>query len=247
MHSPGASSIDQLPDDVLLLIISFLTTLAEVARTSILGRRWRNLWLYTCLDFDATTVLPIERFETSHDWYIAWVNKVIDARAALPGLLPVKELRIRYELDASQGFHIDRWIDFAIANRVETLHLEFCPYEGIVFYDHQYILSEERWHRVPSGLSSLKCLKSLSLWCVSASKQFIEFILSSCPLLEDMSLYLAGTYVDLDISGAPPLQLRRLKIDTLKQFALTNSVPHISHHFSTKGPNLIQKRLMFPC
>ncbi|KAL9667969.1 hypothetical protein QQ045_002339 [Rhodiola kirilowii] len=96
--------------------------------------------------------------------------------------------------------------------RVETLHLDLCPYESFICPSDQYMLSEECWHRVPSGLSSLQCLKSLSLSCVNVTKQFIEFVLSSCPLLEDLALDYAGCYSDLDVSGVPPLRLKRLEI-----------------------------------
>ncbi|KAL9666890.1 hypothetical protein QQ045_001234 [Rhodiola kirilowii] len=109
LHSKETSTIEQLPDDVLLLIMSFLTTLAEKARTSVLSRRWRNLWLFTTirLDFDATTFPDMDPLKISQAWYIAWVNNVIDARIALPGSPSVKELRIQFGLDASQGSHID--------------------------------------------------------------------------------------------------------------------------------------------
>ncbi|KAL9666182.1 hypothetical protein QQ045_000506 [Rhodiola kirilowii] len=158
----------------------------------------------------------------------------MDARIARPELPLVKDLRIRYELDASQGCHIDRWINFAIANRVETLHLEFCPYFGLVARSDQYILSEETWRRAPSGLSSIKCLKSLYLSCVNVSKQFIEFVLSSCPLLEDLSLDFAGTYNDLDVSAVPPLRLKRLKIDAVRvtESALTKlCAPYLTYFY----------------
>ncbi|CAM8979163.1 unnamed protein product [Rhodiola kirilowii] len=223
LHSKGTSTIELLPDDVLLLILSFLTTLAEKARTSILSRRWRNLWLFTTirLDFDVTTLRHMDPMKISRAWYIAWVNKVIDTRIASPGLPSVKELQILFGLGARKGRHIDRWINFAIINRVETLHLELCPYDSFIPPPNQYKLSEDCWRRVPSGLSSLKCLKSLFLSCVNVSKKFIEFILSSCPLLEDLSLDSAGCYSDLDVSGVPPLRLRRLKIRFAEDFAIT--------------------------
>ncbi|KAL9666348.1 hypothetical protein QQ045_000677 [Rhodiola kirilowii] len=237
-HSPETSRINQLPNDVLHLILSFLTTLAEIARTSILCRRWRNVWYnINCLDFDATTMLAKERLDNSRAWYIEWVNKVIDARIARPGLPLVKALRIHYHLNASQGCHIDRWINFAIANRVETLHLEFCPYFGLVDRSRQYILSEEIWRRAPSGLSNIKCLKSLFLSCVNVNKQFLEFILSSCPLLEDLPMYFSGAYSDLDVSGVPPLRLKRLTIDGVRVCALTKlCAPYLTsfHYKSTQ-------------
>ncbi|CAM8895442.1 unnamed protein product [Rhodiola kirilowii] len=219
-YSPETSRIEQLPDDLLLLILSSLSNLGEIARTSILSRRWRNVWRHniTCLDFDATTVLSVEKLRKCQAWYIAWVNKVIDAMVGFPS---VKELRIQYRLDATQGPHIDRWINFAIANPVETLYLEFSGYIGIISQNHQYKLSEESWFKAPSGLSNIKCLKSLHLSSVNVSKQFIEFVISSCPLLEDLSLHNSGSFKDLDVSGVPPLRLRQLKIDAAEDFALT--------------------------
>ncbi|CAM8998598.1 unnamed protein product [Rhodiola kirilowii] len=182
-------------------------------------------------------MLAKERLDNSRAWYIEWVNKVIDARIARPGLPLVKALRIHYHLNASQGCHIDRWINFAIANRVETLHLEFCPYFGLVDRSRQYILSEEIWRRAPSGLSNIKCLKSLFLSCVNFNKQFLEFVLSSCPLLEDLSMYFSGTYSDLDVSGVPPLRLKRLTIDGVRVCALTKlCAPYLTsfHYKSTQ-------------
>lgn len=219
MHfSETGSTIELLPDELLLLILSFLTV-ADVVRTSILSRRWRSLWRSaTCLDFDASYLLPKHLLDQSQKWYIAWVDEVIQARAAQP----VKHLRICFKLEKRQRLHIDRWIDFAISNRVEHLHLEFSPYQGFVPCDRQYKLREKSWYKSPSGLSSLQCLKSLTLNHVNVTKQFVEFILSNCPLLEDLWLHFAGDCTNLDVSGVSPLRLKRLKIDAAKGSVLTN-------------------------
>ncbi|KAL9665894.1 hypothetical protein QQ045_000215 [Rhodiola kirilowii] len=214
--------MDQLSDDLLIHILSFLDNLAEISRTAILSRRWRNLWRYnTRLDFSPMYLLPKDMLSTSHASYIAWVNNFIEARNAIPELPPVKQLRLMYGLDDKYRCDIDRWINFAIVNRVEKLRLEFAAYtEHLSYPADMYKLSEECWYRAPSGLSSLTCLKSLFLSSVNVSNQFIEFILSSCPLLEDLMLHYAGTYTNLDVSGAPSLQLKRLRIDIADDFAL---------------------------
>ncbi|CAM8998889.1 unnamed protein product [Rhodiola kirilowii] len=228
--------------------MSFLDNLAEISRTAILSSRWRNLWRYnTCLYFSATTLLPKHLLATSHaSSYISRVNNFIEVRASVPELPPVKQLRIRYRLDKKHRRHIDRWINFAIANRVETLGLEFVPRVENVSRARLYKLSKEFWYKAPSGLSSLKCLKSLFLICVNVSKQFIEFILSSCPLLEDLTLQSAGTYTDLDVSGVPPLRLKRLKIDAAKPFAITKiCAPHLTS-FSHESPRFNPQTIDVP-
>ncbi|KAL9668245.1 hypothetical protein QQ045_002623 [Rhodiola kirilowii] len=222
-RSSKTCRMDQLSDDLLIHILSFLDNLAEISRTAILSRRWRNLWRYnTRLDFSPMYLLPNDMLlSTSHASYIAWVNNFIEARNAIPELPPVKQLRLMYGLDDKYRCDIDRWIDFAIVNRVEKLRLEFAAYtEHLSSPADMYKLSEECWYRAPSGLSSLKCLKSLFLSSVNVSNQFIEFILSSCPLLEDLTLHYAGPYTNLNVSGVPSLQLKRLRIDIADGFAL---------------------------
>lgn len=214
------SRIEQLPDDVLMIIFSFLPTLADMAKTSNLCRSWRKMWYgVTCLDFDATA-LPV--FHTAQEWYVQWVNTIIDTRVTLPGLAPVKELRIKFQLNSRQRSHIERWICFAIANRVESLHLDFSSSLLLGSFSK---LSEKHWTTAPSGLSSLECLKSLSLVQVSVTKEFIEFILSNCPLLEDLALYLilyqCGGFNNLDVSGARPLRLRRLNMAMVRDYGIS--------------------------
>ncbi|PHU29077.1 putative F-box/LRR-repeat protein [Capsicum chinense] len=43
IHSEGECLINEMKDDTLIHILSFLP-IKEMARTSVLSRRWRNLW-----------------------------------------------------------------------------------------------------------------------------------------------------------------------------------------------------------
>lgn len=82
--------ISQLPDDVLVNILSFLG-LEDTARTSILSKRWRGLWMFVVrLDFDASKVLeriaainnPIRHDilrRRERQKYVRWVNEVLES------------------------------------------------------------------------------------------------------------------------------------------------------------------------
>ncbi|OWM69146.1 hypothetical protein CDL15_Pgr025333 [Punica granatum] len=82
--------IESLPDEVLILVLSLLT-MKEAARTSILSRRWRYLWLnIPNLEFVislGTLDHPINH-EGEMPKYIRWVNQDVAAAQApaFPGL-----------------------------------------------------------------------------------------------------------------------------------------------------------------
>ncbi|PKI57755.1 hypothetical protein CRG98_021822 [Punica granatum] len=88
--SPGRPQIESLPDEVLILVLSLLT-MKEAARTSILSRRWRYLWLnIPNLEFVislGTLDHPINH-EGEMPKYIRWVNQDVAAAQApaFPGL-----------------------------------------------------------------------------------------------------------------------------------------------------------------
>ncbi|OWM69172.1 hypothetical protein CDL15_Pgr025359 [Punica granatum] len=65
-----------LPDEVLILILSLVTT-KEAAKTSILSHRWKYLWVnIPNLDF---AISPQEMESDRSHKYIGWVNQVVAA------------------------------------------------------------------------------------------------------------------------------------------------------------------------
>lgn len=212
---------------------------------SILSKRWcylcRNI---TCLDFDSSKLL-LTRYDQPNSCrrYIEWINSVIDPRVGAAAEFSfVKHFMIRYPLDKKHRHHIRNWIKFSIANRVETLHIHLGHHN---YTERQYRLSKMLWYGAPSGLSSIKCLRSLSLEYVNVNKRFVNFILSSCPLLEDLALVVAANFTNVDISGVPPLLLKRLNIRLWPNYLLTilsapllTSFYHISNGFSHQKINV---------
>ncbi|KAG5542380.1 hypothetical protein RHGRI_022047 [Rhododendron griersonianum] len=63
----------------------------------------------------------------------------------------------------------------------------------------------------PSNLSSINCLKILSLRRVNVNGELIEYVLSNCPNLEKLRLFCLDQIVNLNVSS-PSLQLKHLEI-----------------------------------
>lgn len=85
----------QLPDEILVHILSFVT-LKEAARTSVLSKRWMDVWMYVArLNFDGSEVLKKMMIRTcnfeKHDSfrkrerhrYVEWVKKVLQSHKCL--------------------------------------------------------------------------------------------------------------------------------------------------------------------
>nr|XP_033513676.1 F-box/FBD/LRR-repeat protein At1g16930-like [Nicotiana tomentosiformis] len=74
--------ISQLPDEVLVHILSYLSV-KEAADTSVLSKRWLILWRYVPrLDFDATKQLDEvavdQKLQKRHmKKYVRWVNRTL--------------------------------------------------------------------------------------------------------------------------------------------------------------------------
>lgn len=126
-----ADRICLLPDDILVLILSFLTV-EEAAATSILSTRWHELWkLVSRLDFYGTKAkgkinLPYDEVQVERPKYVEWVTQVL----RLNKCFTLDELRIHFSLDYEFSQAIDKWIDVAITKRVPKLELNLSSPRG---------------------------------------------------------------------------------------------------------------------
>ncbi|GER43278.1 SAUR-like auxin-responsive protein family, partial [Striga asiatica] len=187
----GDNLISQLPDDILLIILSFLP-LKEAGRTSVLSSRWRNLWSYTShLNFDdSSSMEKIMRASEFHivsverEKYVKWVDSVLQSHRGST----VKELRICFSLLKSAGKSITKWLEFAFERHTEKLELNLSDGDLIHATDETYVFPPELCSSdgpcKSSRLFNCKSIKMLSLGCIQVSGETIEFFLRGCPLLE---------------------------------------------------------------
>uniref|UniRef100_A0A0D9V595 F-box domain-containing protein n=1 Tax=Leersia perrieri TaxID=77586 RepID=A0A0D9V595_9ORYZ len=189
----GRDRISNLPDAILLSILSFLP-FREAGRTAVLSWRWRHLFDQSLLDFNACQPFPPVEGRGC-EWVI---RSITDILAARPGV-PIRSFRfVMY----GQGFidhlaDVDRWFR-ALARRgvrhldIDMLYtvpppplpgslLEFTPLETLrVFNCNLHHLS---W-LAPSSVLRLPALRTLDLTNVTMSQDFLQVVMSNCPSLE---------------------------------------------------------------
>ncbi|KAH0695269.1 hypothetical protein KY285_022366 [Solanum tuberosum] len=223
--------ISQLPDEVLVHILSFLTV-EEAANTSVLSRRWLSLWRYIDrLDFDATK--PLDKValqpklqKRQMKKYLRWVSCTLQMCKGQR----LDQFRVCFDLNKSARHEIDKWIEFAFSRNVQRLELDLLK-------GGDYIRTFENCYTFPAWLLGLsdsadfssciphsndlqilslvkqnfKSLKVLLFKSVNVTGKVLEFFLHNCPFLETMVVHRSGTLVNLEVVG-PSLKLRHLDI-----------------------------------
>ncbi|XP_015072782.1 putative F-box protein At1g49610 [Solanum pennellii] len=219
--------ISQLPDEILVYILSSLTV-EEASYTSILSRRWRSLW--TCidrLDFDATE--PLDEVASKYKLrkkYLRWVNSTLQMCKEQT----LSQFRICFDLDKYAQYDIDKWLEFAFSRKVQRLELDLrieedyprdfnnCyafPARLLGLGDSAHSSSSkphsDKLQIHPLVQQNFKSLKMLLLKSVNVTGQVLEFFLHNCPFIETMVVHESGTLVNLEVVG-PSLKLRHLEI-----------------------------------
>ncbi|XP_059658986.1 putative F-box/LRR-repeat protein At4g15060 [Cornus florida] len=162
--------ISQLPNDILIRILSHLT-MKEAARTSLLSSRWKELWTYStgALDFDALKVLRKvkenpELLEVERSNYASLVNGVLNSHKGAT----IDDLRVHFDLDSSFTSDIDNWLSCYISqlfqlssyiSQLQTLelHLTHQAFDDFPKFPKLRNLKQLRL-RVKAFLSFLPCI-----------------------------------------------------------------------------------------
>uniref|UniRef100_A0A5B7A2E0 F-box domain-containing protein n=2 Tax=Davidia involucrata TaxID=16924 RepID=A0A5B7A2E0_DAVIN len=205
--------ISQLPDGVLASILSRLS-MREAAATSVMSRRWKNLWTFiTRLDFDASkTLYELDRrlCEMQKSKYTHWVNQVLDLHQS-----PIISMfKICFPLNQSSKSDIDRWLEIVMGKKMKVQRFEldlkqnlessFQPSDCYAF-PYEVLVS-------PRHFGFFKCLRYLCFKYVNVNEQVLEYFLSNCPLERFCVEYSPSTdLVNLTVTS-PCLQLKYFEI-----------------------------------
>lgn len=173
--------MDELPPELLVSIVSLLSV-KEGARTSVLSRRWRYIWMYSrVLTFDRSDSL-----DRSRKRLVKWVDRVMD-------FYPKEtkdEFRVRFNLDNENANAIDRCIEFALRKRVQKLELNFetetrdWRWDNVLEQCFEY--GAYTFPNITKHFNNLALslsLVSLSLTTVDLTDDVMDSFMSNCPTL----------------------------------------------------------------
>ncbi|KAL8053399.1 hypothetical protein ABFX02_05G068300 [Erythranthe guttata] len=219
--------ISHLPDDILVDILSLLS-LKEAVCTSVLSSRWHNLWKHTySLNFDPHDSLQKE------EKYVKWVNSVIRKHKAAI----LKDFVIRLRLSRTFQKDVNRWINFAIVRHVQRLELDLTTDNWSLI---NCSLPQELLTQNTSSESDFKFLKVLCLKSVDVTEQDIKFLLSNCPLLEELVVDRSLKLLNIEACGSPILALKHLKLTRCTNLkSVMVSAPNLTSLTLQKVENLL--------
>lgn len=220
----GPDLISDLPQSIIESILIQLP-IRDAVRTSILSSKWRYKWAsITQLVFDENCVLSCHDRGDAENSIVKFVTRLLFLHQG-----PIHKFQItNWYLQSCP--ELDQWILFLSRNDIKELVLELG--EGEFFRLPSCLYNCKKLTRLelfrceldpPLTFKGFMCLKSLSLHQVLISPDAIESLISSCPLLETLSLsyfdslvlcisapnlkylYLEGEFKDICLEDTPLL------------------------------------------
>ncbi|KAG2316693.1 hypothetical protein Bca52824_019815 [Brassica carinata] len=202
----NADRISELPEALLVQILSLLPTTKHVIVTSVLSKGWRSLW----------KMVPRLVFASPNQKY---EDNVISTSLLSHEAPVIESLRLRLVRDARYMGDIRAWLGIAFARHVRELVLDVnfrVSFPGSMFCSasslETLILKNSIHVDVPCPVS-MKSLKTLHLHDVTyKDDESVRNLLSGCPCLEDLLVYRGYSIHDAKIFIIVALSLKRLSI-----------------------------------
>lgn len=216
--------ISNLPDNILLHILSFIST-KEAIRTSILSTRWKYLWIFLPIidlyDGLKNSVLANGRNLELEDSFVMLVSEALFSR----DMSCLRKLSLVLSMDVNV-FLVKRWIAAAVDHQVEVLFLAH--------------LQRGRDYVLPPSLftSTSLCTLKLDIHCAIKAPRYVNFsslqimhlskvrfqddestrnLFSGCPMLQEVIFF------DCDWRNISSITF---SIPTLKTFIFHNGNSH---------------------
>lgn len=189
--------------------------------------------------------------------YVNWVNDVVERHTGSN----VQHVRLSFDLDYKFSSHIDKWIQFAMKKGVQVLELDFLD-RGTLFrgsgtcyaFSHEVLgvktgsasrpvcCDNPTLH--PNIYISFKTLRVLHFKAVAVNGGVLEYFLSNCPLLEQLSVFNSPNLAKLRVCG-PSIALKYLAIEACKALKSIEicDVSLVSFIYSGRKPTLLLQNI----
>ncbi|CAN4122254.1 unnamed protein product [Withania somnifera] len=198
--------ISQLPDSLLVQILSVLPT-KDAFITCVLSRRWR----YLCTSVDNLY------FSYGNQLHIRDFISSVDSALAHSTSAKIKKFQLTLCCPHEYRSQYSQWLAFAVEKKVEDIKLYSIGDDDDIFALPQSIctcsslvtLKLIRCALDKQVILAWKSLKSLALDNMVLDDDNIVNLLSGCPALETLGLYVCMGYRHLDISSS---NLKKLTI-----------------------------------
>ncbi|XP_062084217.1 F-box/FBD/LRR-repeat protein At3g26920-like [Humulus lupulus] len=214
----------KLPDAVILHILSFLPTV-DVVRTCLLSKRWKLMWHSVPTLYFSDTGF---RWPSNKEKFYNYVDNYLKHRKrgmnfTVDSALTSFKLQMRSYYETNKPTRIDKWLDFAVKNKVKKLNVwlnddcdgdnfYFYPLPKSVFNSRHLTILELGNLDLSTGSYSIRlpALKTLLVNTVLFTNDDVLFKLSlGCPSLEKLLLH------SCDIMNGP-FRLQSLSLKVLE-------------------------------
>ncbi|EEC66521.1 hypothetical protein OsI_32643 [Oryza sativa Indica Group] len=182
-HADGKDWFSALPDDIVLHIMTFLTT-RQAVRTCVLSRRWRNLWrTVPCINIhihefgrnETGFIKYDQKMELSFNSFLDKVLKLRDPAASIRTFC-FKFYRLT-RIEASSDF----CQNLRSLSAAKNLTCQF-------YYDGRKLTIENNLQRYPKFINLVSL--TLGQWCLDANFYGLIVFLRNSPILEKLNLEL---------------------------------------------------------
>ncbi|CAI0392047.1 unnamed protein product [Linum tenue] len=235
--------ISQLPDHIIHQILSFLRCKKDVARTSVLSKRWKDIWAsFLILDFDQRNFqMMSSRKETGSaeaetkkkkEIFRSFVSNTLQSRIEQGSSIRKISFRLT-SFDGDMATDINKWIKSATQSNTQELDLHFPSKKKLYTLSHNVFTVETLTALCISGCNlknvkvvNLPNLRKLCLERLHVREKIIQDLSQDCPLLEDLRLIHCSTgFRDLLLSSD---KLRRVDLHLCRRL----------HKVELRAPNL---------
>lgn len=205
--------ISALPESLLHHILSFLS-LEDRIRTSMLSKRWKQVWhTYPNLEFSYTIFNDVN----CRRLMLKYLERTMRKRH----IDMISTLKFALRVDMGFLYHpkfetyISRCLCYAVASNVKEIKLELLFYlklytlPPVVFSAKSLVALELQGCKLECFRSDveLSSLRKMSLSRVDVNDQVLENLIAGCPLIEHLNINACDGLKNLELSSPGKLQI----------------------------------------